>query len=113
MQFASQAEALHWSMDHADDEMGAARGLRAWREQVQREGGRIVADAYLVAAVSSPALYAWRARAYWIAGLTRRDDPDWCAAEILRLSTDALDIHDLPGLVSTLLDIGGAYDSSR
>ena len=113
MQYASQAEALHWSMDHADDEMGAARGLRAWREQVRRESGRIVPDSYLEAAVSSPALYAWRARAYWIAGLTRRDDPDWCAAEILRLSTDALDIHDLPGLVSTLLDIGASDASSR
>ena len=65
MQFASQAEALHWNMEHADDEMGAARGLRAWSDQVRREGGRTVADTYLVAAVSSPALYAWRARAYW------------------------------------------------
>ena len=44
---------------------------------------------------------------------TRRDDADWCAAEILRLSTDALDIHDLPGLVSTLLDIGASDASSR
>ena len=113
MQFASQAEALHWSMDHADDEMGAARGLRAWREQVQREGGRIVPDTYLVAAVSSPALYAWRARAYWIAALTGRDDPDWCAAEVARLSTDALGEEDLPGLVSTLLDIGSAHASVR
>lgn len=113
MMYASQAEALHWNMDHADDEMGAARGLRAWRDQVRRESGRIVPDSYLEAAVSSPALYAWRARAYWIAGLTRRDDPDWCAAEVARLSTDALDIHDLPGLVSTLLDIGSAHASIR
>lgn len=113
MQYASQAEALQWNMDHAADEMGAARGIRAWRDQVRREGGRTVADSYLVAAVSSPALYAWRARAYWIAGLTRRDDADWCAAEILRLPVDALDIHDLPGLVSTLLDIGSAHASVR
>jgi len=113
MQYASQAEALQWHMEHADDEMGAGRGLRAWNEQLRRHGGRPVAVVYLAAAVSSPALYAWRTRAYWIAGLTRRDDPEWCAAEILRLPVDALDLADLPGLVSTLLDIGGSDDSSR
>ena len=113
MNFASRAEALQLHMEHADDEMGAGRGLRAWNEQLRRHGGRAVAVVYLEAAVSSPALYAWRTRAYWIAGLTRRDDPDWCAAEILRLPVDALDLADLPGLVSTLLDIGASYDSSR
>jgi hypothetical protein len=52
-------------------------------------------------------------RAYWVAGLTGRYDPEWCAAEVLRLSVDALDITDLPGLVSTLLDIGSAHASDR
>ena len=113
MQYASQAEALDAHMEHPEDEVGAARGLRAWREQVRREGGRTVADSYLVAAVSSPALSAWRMRAYWIAALTGRYDPDWCAAEVARLSTDALGEEDLPGLVSTLLDIGSAHASVR
>jgi len=112
MQYASQAEALQWHMEHADDEMGAGRGLRAWDEQVRRLGGRPAAVVYLEAAVSSPALYAWRTRAYWIAGLTRRDDPEWCVAEILRLPVDALGEDDMPGLVSTLLDIGGHDEST-
>jgi hypothetical protein len=113
MKFASQAEALHWHMEHADDEIGAYRGRRAWRDQCRRLHGHLLADNYLEAAVSSPALYAWRTRAYWIAGLTGRYDPEWCAAEVLRLPVDALDLPDLPGLVSTLLDIARAHASDR
>jgi len=113
MQYASQAEALQWHMEHADDEVGAYRGRRAWRDQCRRQHGHLLADSYLDAVVSSPALAAWRMRAYWVAGLTGRYDPEWCAAEVLRLSVDALDITDLPGLVSTLLDIGSAHASDR
>jgi hypothetical protein len=113
MKYASQAEALQLHMEHADDEVGAYRGRRAWRDQCRRLHGHLLADNYLDAAVSSPALYAWRTRAYWIAGLTGRYDPEWCAAEILRLPVDALAFSDLPGLVSTLLAIGGIDDSSR
>ena len=113
MNFASQAEALQWHMEHPEDEVGAYRGRRAWREQCRRTHGHFIADAYLDAAVSSPALAAWRMRAYWIAALTGRYDPDWCAAEVARLSTDALGEEDLPGLVSTLLDIGSAHASVR
>ena len=50
MQYASQAEALQWHMEHADDEMGAGRGLRAWDEQVRRLGGRPVAVVYRLSA---------------------------------------------------------------
>ena len=113
MMYASQAEALDMHMTHPDDEVGAYRGRRAWREQCRRTHGQLIADAYLDAAVSSPALSAWRMRAYWIAALTGRYDPDWCAAEVARLSTDALGEEDLPGLVSTLLDIGSAHASVR
>jgi hypothetical protein len=113
MNYASLAEALQCHMEHADDEVGAYRGRRAWREQCRRQHGHLLADSYLDAVVSSPALAAWRMRAYWIAALTGRYDPDWCAAEVARLSTDALGEEDLPGLVSTLLDIGSAHASVR
>lgn len=88
------------------DEFDLARERRDIRDL--EDGASVAFRQRIEPAAECLARVAWMSAAYWIAAMTRRDDPAHCARELEQLPLDRLTLADMPFVVGALLDISEA-----